>query len=101
MDLNTEQSQHAAPPILTGLMVFWALMSRLLFGDTHFGLSHAFGFYPLFMLFPLVVLLHGRLVWNARGMERLDQAAYGFIHSLLSFVIWTFSLMHVNGNGFS
>ncbi|BAJ03559.1 hypothetical protein [Shewanella violacea] len=101
MVLNSEQSRHIVPPMLTGLMVLWALLSQLLYSDTHFSLSHAVSFYPVLVLFPMVVLVHGHLIWQARGMERLDQAVYALIHSLLSFVIWTFSLMHVNGNSFS
>ncbi|GGJ00553.1 hypothetical protein GCM10007978_42790 [Shewanella hanedai] len=91
-----EQYRQAAPPLLTAFMVFWSLLSKLLLGD-----SSSIAFYPLFALFPLVILLHGKLIWQSRGMEMLDQSVYAFIHIALSFVVWTFSLMHVNGNGFS
>ncbi|WP_299797467.1 hypothetical protein [uncultured Shewanella sp.] len=91
-----EQYRQAIPPLITAFMVFWSLLSRFIFGD-----SSNIAFYPLFILFPIVTLLHGQLIWQARGMERLDQSVYAFIHLSLSFVVWTFSLMHVNGSGFS
>ncbi len=91
-----EQYRQVAPPIMTGFMVIWSLLSRLLLGE-----SSDIAFYPLFILFPVIALLHAQLIWQAKGMERLDQAVYAFIHLSLSFVVWTFSLMHVNGSGFS
>ncbi|GIU44362.1 hypothetical protein [Shewanella algidipiscicola] len=88
-----QQYRLAAPPLITVLMVVWALLSRALLGD-----ASPIGFYPLFMLFPLNILLHGQLLWQAKGMERLDQALYAFIHLSLAFVVWTFAIMHVNGH---
>jgi len=91
----------ALPPLLTTSMVVWSLLSRLIFGDELMLADHAVGFFPLFMLFPLILLLHGQLIWESHGMDRLDQATYALIHICLSFVVWTFSLMYINGNAFS
>ncbi len=88
-----EHYQLAAPPLVTALMVIWSLLSRLILGD-----ASAIAFYPLFMLFPLVLLLHGHLIWAAKGMEKLDQSIYAFIHLSLAFVAWTFAIMHINGH---
>ncbi|WP_076416681.1 hypothetical protein [Shewanella sp. UCD-KL12] len=102
MFANPEQHRHAMPPLITGLMVIWALIARLLFAESHLSLAHALSFYPLFAFFPLVILLHTKMIWQAGdGMERLDQMVYALIHCLLSFVVWTFALMLVNGNSFS
>ncbi|ABO22656.1 hypothetical protein SHLO109777_09680 [Shewanella loihica] len=90
-----EQYRLAAPPLVTALMVLWSIVSRALFGD-----DSAIAFYPLFMLFPLNILLHGKLIWQAKGIERLDQSIYAFIHLSLAFVVWTFAIMHVNGHSF-
>ncbi|MCK8044790.1 MULTISPECIES: hypothetical protein [Shewanella] len=91
-----EQYRVALPPIITGLMVVWALISRLIFGD-----ASVLSLYPLLTLFPIVIFLHGMLIWDARSMGRLDQSFYALIHSALAFVVWTFAIMHVNGNSFS
>ncbi len=88
-----EQYRLAAPPLVTAFMVVWSILSRLILGD-----ANPIGFYPLFMLFPLVILLHGHLIWSARGMDKLEQSIYAFIHLSLAFVVWTFSIMHINGH---
>ncbi|MDR8525091.1 MULTISPECIES: hypothetical protein [Shewanella] len=91
-----EQYRVALPPIITGLMVVWALVSRFVFGD-----ASVLSLYPLLTLFPIVILLHGLLIWDAKSMGRLDQSFYALIHCALAFVVWTFAIMHVNGNSFS
>ncbi|MCL1057534.1 hypothetical protein CXF83_05065 [Shewanella sp. Choline-02u-19] len=91
-----EHYRVAAPPIITGAMVVWALLSRLVFGD-----ASTYSLYPLLALFPLVILLHLILIWDARSMGRLDQSFYALVHCSLAFVVWTFCIMHVNGHGFS
>ncbi|MBR9728359.1 hypothetical protein ACFOD0_11250 [Shewanella intestini] len=91
-----EQYRLAAPPLMTSLMVFWALLSQPVFND-----ASPFALYPLFLLFPIVILTHGYLIWHAQGLTRLDQVFYGLVHIPLAFVVWTFTIMHVNGNAFS
>jgi len=91
-----EQYRTATPPITTAFMVFWALISHSIFAD-----ASPFALYPLMMLFPLVIISHGYLIWLAQGMTRLDQCFYALVHIPLAFVVWTFTIMHVNGNAFS
>ncbi|MCL1049916.1 hypothetical protein L2755_09815 [Shewanella abyssi] len=91
-----ERYRVAAPPIITGTMVVWALLSRLIFGA-----ASQFSLYPLLALFPLVIFIHLVLIWDARSMGRLDQSFYALVHCSLAFVVWTFCIMHVNGRGFS
>lgn len=89
-----ERYRIAAPPLITGIMVIWALVSRLIFGD-----ASPLSLYPLLALFPLIILLHLHLIWEAKSMTRLDQSFYALVHSALAFVVWTFAIMHVNGHG--
>ncbi|MFB2685970.1 hypothetical protein ACE02B_12280 [Shewanella mangrovisoli] len=91
-----EQYRIATPPLTTALMVAWALLSHSLLAD-----ASPFALYPLFMLFPVVIGLHLYLIWLAKGMSRLDQCFYALVHIPLAFVVWTFTIMHVNGNAFS
>ncbi|ABZ75367.1 conserved hypothetical protein [Shewanella halifaxensis HAW-EB4] len=91
-----EPYRIALPPMITGFMVIWALLSRLVFGD-----ASILSLYPLLALFPIIILLHLYLIWDARSMGRLDQSFYALIHCALAFVVWTFAIMHVNGRGFS
>lgn len=90
------QYQLAAPPLTTAFMVLWALLSRAILGD-----ANPFSLYPLMLLFPAIIGLHVYLIWLESGMKRLDQFFYGLVHIPLAFVVWTFCIMHVNGNGFS
>jgi hypothetical protein len=91
-----DQYRTATPPITTIFMVFWALLSHSIFAD-----ASPFALYPLILLFPLVIMSHGYLIWQAPGMSRLDQCFYALVHIPLAFVVWTFTIMHVNGNAFS
>ncbi|MDO6620302.1 MULTISPECIES: hypothetical protein [unclassified Shewanella] len=91
-----EQYRLATPPLTTSFMVFWALLSHSIFAD-----ASPFALYPLMALFPLVVFSHVFLIWNAQGLSRLDQGFYALVHIPLAFVVWTFTIMHVNGNAFS
>lgn len=91
-----EQYRLASPPLITAFMVFWAILSRGLLGD-----ASPFSLYPLFVLFPMVIGVHLYLIWLAPGMKRLDQSFYALVHIPLAFVVWTFCIMHVSGNGFS
>ncbi|WP_153912641.1 hypothetical protein [Shewanella sp. TC10] len=91
-----EQYRLAAPPLTTSFMVFWALFSHSIFAD-----ASPFALYPLLSLFPLVLIGHVYLIWNAQGMSRLDQGFYALVHVPLAFVVWTFTIMHVNGTAFS
>ncbi|MFQ6370796.1 hypothetical protein [Shewanella sp. YIC-542] len=91
-----EQYRLALPPITTAVMVGWSLLGRALFGD-----GNTFILGVLLALFPLVIGLHLYLIWDAGGLKRLDQAFYGFIHSILAFVVWTFCIMHLAGNSFA
>ena len=87
-----EQYRLAAPPITTVLMVCWALLGRMILGD-----ANTLVLYPLMSLFPLVIGLHIYLIWHANGLSRLDQSFYALVHIPLAFVVWTFTIMHVNG----
>ncbi|WP_300476448.1 hypothetical protein [Shewanella sp.] len=91
-----EQYRIATPPLTTAVMVAWALFSHNLFSD-----ASPVALYPLLALFPLVIGLHLYLIWLAKGMGRLDQFFYALVHIPLAFVVWTFTIMHVNGNAFS
>ncbi|QBF82606.1 hypothetical protein EXU30_07790 [Shewanella maritima] len=91
-----EQYRLAVPPIITSVMVVWALFAQLVFAD-----ASPFALYPLFSLFPAVIVSHVYMTWVADGISRLDQFFYSLVHIPLSFVVWTFTIMHVNGNGFS
>ncbi|UJF22737.1 hypothetical protein [Shewanella sp. OMA3-2] len=91
-----EQYRTATPPLTTTFMVFWALLSHSLFAD-----ASPFALYPLMVLFPFVILFHGYLIWLAKGMSRLDQCFYALVHIPLAFVVWTFTIMLVNGEAFS
>lgn len=91
-----EQYRIATPPLTTAIMVGWALLSHSLFAD-----ASPVALYPLLTLFPLVIGMHLYLIWFARGMGRLDQCFYALVHIPLAFVVWTFTIMHVNGHAFS
>jgi hypothetical protein len=91
-----EQYRVALPPMTTALMVVWALISHAIFTD-----ASPFALYPLLALFPLIIATHLYLIWFAKGMSRLDQCFYALVHGSLAFVVWTFTIMHVNGNAFS
>ncbi|AEG12642.1 hypothetical protein Sbal183_0888 [Shewanella baltica OS183] len=91
-----EQYRIATPPLTTAVMVAWALLSHSLFSD-----ASPVALYPLLALFPLVIGLHLYLILLAKGMGRLDQFFYALVHIPLAFVVWTFTIMHVNGNAFS
>ncbi|UCX03516.1 hypothetical protein [Shewanella glacialimarina] len=91
-----EQYRTATPPLTTTFMVFWALLSHSVFAD-----ASPFALYPLIILFPFVILCHGYLIWLAKGMSRLDQCFYALVHIPLAFVVWTFTIMLVNGEAFS
>lgn len=91
-----EQYRLALPPIITAFMVFWSLVGHAIFGD-----ANQFALAILLLLFPLILGLHLYLIWDAGGLKRLDQAFYGFVHGTLAFVVWTFCIMHLAGNGFA
>ncbi|MCL1142304.1 hypothetical protein [Shewanella gaetbuli] len=91
-----EQYKTATPPITTAVMVFWAFLSHAIFAA-----QSQFALYPLMLLFPMVVAVHGYLIWTAQGMGRLDQCFYALVHVPLAFVVWTFTIMYVNGNAFA
>lgn len=91
-----EQYRIATPPITTAIMVGWALLSHSVLAD-----ASPVALYPLFALLPLIIALHMYLIWLAKGMGRLDQFFYALVHIPLAFVVWTFTIMHVNGNAFS
>ena len=91
-----EHYRIATPPLTTATMVIWAFLSHSLFSD-----ASPVALYPLLALFPLVITIHLYLIWLAKGMGRLDQCFYALVHIPLAFVVWTFTIMHVNGNAFS
>lgn len=91
-----EQYRVAAPPITTALMVLWALIAGLVFPA-----KSLFALAPLLALFPVILLMHCYLIWHSDGMKRLDQVFYTLVHAPLAFVVWTFTIMHINGNAFS
>ncbi|AZG72014.1 hypothetical protein [Shewanella livingstonensis] len=91
-----DQYRVAIPPITTAFMVAWALISHAVFAD-----ASPFSLYPLLGLFPAVIGAHLYLIWLAKGMSRLDQCFYALVHIPLAFVVWTFTIMHVNGHAFS
>lgn len=91
-----EHFKYAAPPVATSIMVVWALLSQLVLPP-----GSLIGLVPLFFLFPGIIVIHILLIWDAQGMKRLDQCFYSLIHGPLAFVVWTFTIMHVGGNGFS
>ncbi|GGP49154.1 hypothetical protein [Shewanella saliphila] len=91
-----EQYRIALPPLTTGFMVIWAILSHTIFAD-----ASPFALYPLFLLFIVVVGAHFYLIVMSKGMQRLDQCFYALVHIPLAFVVWTFTIMHVNGHAFS
>ncbi len=91
-----EQYPIAAPPITTGIMVLWALIAGVIFPP-----ASLIALVPLYCLFPAIILMHCYLTWQAQGMKRLDQVFYGLVHIPLAFVVWTFTIMHLNGDAFS
>lgn len=91
-----EQYRTATPPLTTTFMVLWALLGHSFLAD-----ASPFVLYPLMILFPFVILFHGYLIWLAKGMSRLDQCFYALVHIPLAFVVWTFTIMLVNGEAFS
>ncbi|QDE29933.1 MULTISPECIES: hypothetical protein [Shewanella] len=91
-----EQYRVALPPITTGFMVIWAILSHAIFVD-----ASPFALYPLLCLFPAAIGVHLYLILIAKGMSRLDQCFYALVHIPLAFVVWTFTIMHVNGHAFS
>lgn len=91
-----EQYQTAAPPLTTALMVIWALIAGVLLPP-----ASLFALGPLLILFPITLLIHCYLIWQSVGMKRLDQVFYTLVHGPLAFVVWTFTIMHINGNAFS
>lgn len=91
-----EQYRIALPPLTTGFMVIWAILSHTIFAD-----ASPFALYPLFLLFIVVVGAHFYLIIMSKGMQRLDQCFYALVHIPLAFVVWTFTIMHVNGHAFS
>ncbi|PKG78810.1 hypothetical protein CXF80_11095 [Shewanella sp. Actino-trap-3] len=91
-----DQYRVAMPPMTTAFMVVWALTSHAIFVD-----ASPFSLYPLLVLFPAVIGSHLHLIWLAKGMSRLDQCFYALVHIPLAFVVWTFTIMHVNGHAFS
>ncbi|GGP92309.1 hypothetical protein [Shewanella ulleungensis] len=91
-----EQYRTALPPITTGVMVIWAILSHAIFAD-----ASPFALYPLFLLFPAAICAHLYLILLSKGMQRLDQCFYALVHIPLAFVVWTFTIMHVNGHAFS
>ncbi|MGI2171324.1 hypothetical protein ACROAE_14240 [Shewanella sp. MF05960] len=91
-----EQYRVALPPMTTGFMVIWAILSHAIFTD-----ASPFALYPLFLLFPVAIGAHLYLILLSKGMQRLDQCFYALVHIPLAFVVWTFTIMHVNGHAFS
>lgn len=91
-----DQYRIAMPPMTPAFMVAWAIVTHAIFAD-----ASPFSLYPLLVLFPAVIATHLYLIWLAKGMSRLDQCFYALVHIPLAFVVWTFTIMHVNGNAFS
>ncbi|BDM63301.1 hypothetical protein NFHSH190041_07530 [Shewanella sp. NFH-SH190041] len=89
-----ESYKLALPPLTTTLMVIATLIT------VPFNVGEII-YYPIIALFALVVLEHLYLIWDNGGISRLEQVFYALIHCPLAFVIWTFCLMHINGDMFT
>ncbi|MBT1444268.1 hypothetical protein KJI95_06980 [Shewanella sp. JM162201] len=89
-----EAYRNAIPPLLTALIVAWAIIGRALTGS-----GNPVFYYPLLMMYPAILISHIWLIWHADGFKRLDQAFYGLVHGILAFVVWTFAIMHLRDAG--
>ncbi len=87
-----ESYRIALAPVITSIMVVWSLLLAAIMPD-----GHPVALYPLLSLFPIVSAVHLYLLVNANGLKRLDAFFYALVHVPLSFVVWTFCIMLVNG----
>ncbi|WP_372871400.1 hypothetical protein [Shewanella sp.] len=89
-----EQYKNALPPLVTALIAVWAILGRAIAG-----LGSPVFYYPLLMMYPLILVCHLWLIWHAQGLKRLDQGFYALVHGALAFVVWTFAIMHLRDAG--